>query len=176
MLNIRPFNPGEETAPLAELDTRFTTERIYRVRRCGLSFVLEEEPIDPPYRKHYPLAGLEAELATMDQILVAELGRKVVGFTALKFEAWNRQVVVHHLYVAPPHRGCGAGRRLLDEALEFARMAGARGLWLETQNTNYPAIRFYLRTGFRLCGLDDSLYDPAGQGQGEVGLFFARDL
>lgn len=171
---IRPLGPGEATAPLAELDTSFTTDRIYRVRRTALSFALEEEPVDPPYRKHYPLPGLEAELATMDQVFVAEEGGAVVGFTALKYEEWNRQVVVHHLYVAPPQRGGGGGRRLLDEALEFARMAGARGLWLETQNTNYPAIQFYRRTGFRLCGLDDSLYDPDGPGDGEVGLFFTR--
>ena len=55
-------------------------------------------------------------------------------------------------------------------------IAGARCLWLETQNTNYPAIQFYQHVGFRLCGLDESLYDPAGPGRNEIALFFVREL
>lgn len=176
MLNIRPFKPGEDLTSLAAFDTSFVTDRIYRVQRSALSFGLEEVVVDPPFRKTYPLAGLAAELGNMDQVLAAELGQELVGFTALKYESWNRRVVVCDLYVAPQHRGKGIGRKLLDEAAQFARLAGARCLWLETQNTNYPAIQFYRRVGFRLCGLDESLYDPQGLGRSEVGLFFVRDL
>jgi ribosomal protein S18 acetylase RimI-like enzyme len=45
-----------------------------------------------------------------------------------------------------------------------------RCLWLETENVNYPAIGFYRRAGFRLCGLDDILYRPGDPGllPGEV--------
>ena len=59
-------------------------------------------------------------------------------------------------------RGVGIGRALLQAIEPIARAAGALRLWLETQNVNYPAIRFYRRQGFRLVGLDESLYDPAG--------------
>jgi len=43
---------------------------------------------------------------------------------------------------------------------------------------NYPAIQFYRRLGFRLCGLDETLYRPDDSASvpGEVALFFARDL
>jgi ribosomal protein S18 acetylase RimI-like enzyme len=47
---------------------------------------------------------------------------------------------------------------------------------VETQNTNYPAIQFYQRYGFKLCGLDERLYDPATQSIEETALFFALDL
>ena len=176
MLNIRPFTPGEELAPLAAFDTSFVTDRIYRVRRTPLSFALEEEPVDPPFRKTYTIDDLGAELKDMDQILVSELGRELIGFTGVKYESWNRRMTVGHLYVAPQHRKRGIGRGLIEGAVEYARRTEARCLWLETQNTNYPAIRFYLRAGFRLCGLDESLYDPQGPGRGEVAVFFARDL
>jgi ribosomal protein S18 acetylase RimI-like enzyme len=44
---------------------------------------------------------------------------------------------------------------------ERARREPATGcLWLETQNVNYPAVQFYRRMGFRLCGLDETLYRP----------------
>lgn len=163
-------------APLAAFDTSFVTDRIYRVQRSALSFGLEEVVVDPPFRKTYPLADPGAELKDMDQLLIAELGQELAGLVGVKYEAWNRRMGVGHLYVAPPHRGKGVGRGLIEAAVDYARGTESRCLWLETQNTNYPAVCFYLRTGFRLCGLDESLYDPQGLGRGEVGLFFVRDL
>jgi ribosomal protein S18 acetylase RimI-like enzyme len=80
------------------------------------------------------------------------------------------------LAVASP---AGSRRRLLDALDERARTSGARRLWLETQNVNYPAIQFYYRSGFRLCGLDDTLYDPESDptiGPDEVALFFTRPI
>ncbi|MBI2501905.1 MAG: GNAT family N-acetyltransferase [Candidatus Latescibacteria bacterium] len=176
MLTIRPFEPGEDLAPLAAFDTSFVTDRTYRVQRTAFSFALEEEPVNPPFRKTYIFDDLGAELKDLDQLLVAELGSELVGYTGVKYESWNRRMVVWHLYVASQHRKKGIGRGLIEGAVAYARKTEARCLWLETQNTNYPAVRFYLRAGFRLCGLDESLYDPRGPGRGEVGLFFARDL
>jgi len=48
----------------------------------------------------------------------------------------------------------------------------------ETQNVNYPAVQFYLRMGFRLCGLDETLYRPGDPHlmPDETALYFARDL
>jgi ribosomal protein S18 acetylase RimI-like enzyme len=57
-----------------------------------------------------------------------------------------------------------------------ARTAGTRCVWLETSTVAYPAIGFYRRMGFALCGLDLSLYDADGPAAGEVALFFARSL
>jgi len=68
------------------------------------------------------------------------------------------------------------GTRLLNLVDDFARDAGARCLWLETQNVNASAVRFYLGAGFALCGLDTSLYDPDGSAGGELALFFARPV
>ena len=78
--------------------------------------------------------------------------------------------------VAPQHRGGGLGRALLNAVVALAHSTGARCVWLETQNINYAAIQFYRRAGFRLCGLDESLYDPQSPVGGEVALFFVREL
>jgi ribosomal protein S18 acetylase RimI-like enzyme len=94
---------------------------------------------------------------------------------ATRYEAWNRRVVIWHLYVSGEYRRRGVGGRLLETALAAAREAGARTAWLETSNLNVPAVRAYERLGFVLCGLDTTLYDgtPA---EGEVALFFSRRL
>lgn len=100
----------------------------------------------------------------------------MVGFAATQYTGWNRRAVIWHLYVALDDRGRGVGTRLLSSVEAFARDAGARCLWLETQNVNHAAVRFYLRAGFTLCGLDMSLYDPQGPAGKEVALFFARPV
>jgi ribosomal protein S18 acetylase RimI-like enzyme len=106
---------------------------------------------------------------------VALSEERAVGVVSTEYQAWNRRAIIWHLYVSVGRRRLGIGRRLVETALAAAREAGARTAWLETNNLNVPGVRAYERLGFRLCGLDTSLYDgtPA---EGEVALFFCRSL
>jgi len=176
VLTLRSVRWPEDLPALTTFDTAFTTDRVYRVIQTEGSFVLKEESANPPLRKVYPLTNVAEELQKVDYRVVADLGGFIGGFAAAKYEAWNRRVVLWHLYVAPQHRGQGIGRTLLDAVMTFARSTAARCVWLETQNINYPAIQFYRRAGFRLCGLDASLYDPQGPSGEEIALFFVHDL
>ena len=112
------------------------------------------------------------ELATSTEAIVALREGTLVGVAALEYVAWNRRGVVSHLYVDRATRQQGIGRRLLRELHARANALHARCLWVETQNVNAPAIRFYESCGFVFCGLDTSLYDPEDLG-GETALFFA---
>lgn len=177
MLTLRRVRWPDDLALLAELDTSFTTDRIYRVVRDELSFRLVAESVDPPLQKEYgPIAGRDERLQELEIAVVAEQAGELAGFAAAEYEAWNRRMAIRHLYVAVSYRGIGVGRALLNELDAVGRAAGARCLWLETQNTNYPAIQFYQRMGFRLCGLDESFYDPARAAQNEIALFFVREV
>jgi ribosomal protein S18 acetylase RimI-like enzyme len=175
-VTVRPVRWSEDDALLAVLDTSFTTDRVYRVDRSRLGFTLVEQRIDPPLRKDYRRVTDDLGLREMDCVRVAQDGERLVGFAAAEYASWNRRLLVRHLYVASESRGSGVGRALLEQVEAFARSAGARCLWVETQNVNYPAVRFYQRAGFRLCGLDESLYDPAGPGGDDVALFFVREV
>lgn len=177
MFEPRPLRWPDDRGPLLALDTSFTTERVYRVERAGDSFALVEARAEPPLRKSYPLADEIDALAQMDWVRVVEgADGAIVGVAAVRVEKWNRRAVLQHLYVAPHRRGAGVGRALVAEALAEARRVGARCLWAETQTVNFDAVRFYLSAGFVWCGLDTSLYDPAEVGEGEVALFFSRDV
>ena len=68
------------------------------------------------------------------------------------------------IYLAADQRGGGQGRRLLEEALTFARAQGARKLVLQTSSKLDAALRLYERAGFvpaqnetRSCTCDVSL-------------------
>lgn len=72
---------------------------------------------------------------------------------------------LHDLRVAPEARGRGRGRELIRWAAERAREMNALRLVVETQDTNVPACRCYLASGFELArfqigaypGLDEAM-------------------
>jgi predicted N-acetyltransferase YhbS len=59
-------------------------------------------------------------------------------------------VELKRMYVLPEARGTGAGRRLLDEAISWARRVGAAEIWLETVPVQMvAAAAMYRSAGFR---------------------------
>jgi predicted N-acetyltransferase YhbS len=55
---------------------------------------------------------------------------------------------VRLLAVAPPARGSGAGRRLMEECIRRARASGATALTLHTTEMMHVAMQLYERMGF----------------------------
>jgi GNAT superfamily N-acetyltransferase len=58
-----------------------------------------------------------------------------------------------------PRRGTGTA--LLEAAIETARAASARRLWLVTTNDNLDALRFYQRRGLRIASVSPGAVDRA---------------
>ena len=159
-------------------DASFVTDRIYNVEVKDMRVEIAEQQLDAPLHKRYPMVHVVAELMSgtfAGTSLAAEEDGSIAGFSVMKYEAWNSRAHLNHLYIASAHQGRGLGRLFIEKAVAIARGHSARCLWLETQNVNYPAIQFYLKMGFRLCGFDDTLYEPADP-RGETALYFAMDL
>jgi ribosomal protein S18 acetylase RimI-like enzyme len=173
-IEIRPAELERDAPSIRALDTSFATEVIFEVQSDARGFRLVERPVDPPLLKSFPLEHVDGSQEWQNVWLAFDRG-EAVGVVATQNDGWNRRAKVWHLYVNPEHRRRGIARRLLETALAAAREAGARTAWLETSNLNVPGVRAYERLGFRLCGLDTSLYDgtPAER---EVALFLCRSL
>ena len=60
---------------------------------------------------------------------------------------------------------------LLQKAREWAKDQGARGIFLETQDINVPAMRLYEKNGFFLSGIDTMLYYNSPH-RGETAVFY----
>lgn len=172
-IRYRPLDLPRDRGRLEEMDLSYTTHRIYAVETMSLGFALVETVASPPVTKRYRVSWSELEAAPV--AIVAEREELVLGVMALNYQEWNHRAVISHLYVDRAARSCGIGTHLVRLAKREAEMRQARCVWVETQNINAAAIRFYQRNGFSLCGLDRALYDPS-EAPGESAVFFSFPL
>ena len=100
----------------------------------------------------------------------------LVGFIVAEPYHWNNSLAVWEFHVAGGRRRQGIGRRLMEAAVEKARVAGLRVIVCETQNTNATAIKAYRALGFRVEGIDISLYTNEDYPDRDVAVFMKRRL
>src|SRR5687767_3064826 len=87
--------------------------------------------------------------------LVATLGDQIVASTEMRTYSRSglRHMSVLGMSIAKPHRGKGLGDQLLRDLLHWARNEGSiRRIELFVFARNLPAIRLYLKHGFKFEG------------------------
>jgi ribosomal protein S18 acetylase RimI-like enzyme len=175
MIGLRDAQLPADADAILRIDTSFSTDAIYMVDRSSTGIALREIELALPLDKRFPLDELKNEIRKWDFAQVAIDDGHVCGFAAADYQAWNRRLILSHLYIDRPYRNRGIARSLVDSVAEYGLRGGALHLWLETSNLNVPGIRAYRRMGFELCGADTTLYlgTPAAD---EQALFFARPL
>jgi putative acetyltransferase len=87
-------------------------------------------------------------LARGGRIIFATVGDECVGCCAL-LRLKEDEFEIGKMAVTPACQGKGIGRKLLQAAIEIARAAGARRLYLETNHKLTPAMRVYEAAGFK---------------------------
>lgn len=160
---IRPY-VATDRGPVSVLDVVTQVSSIGIMGLTDGRFTWQESPLQAARTKHHDLASyLDETPRSWDEGFVAVVDGRVVGFAATSLSAWNGRLVLHHMYVDSAARGCGVGTALLHAALSSDGATDAQHVSLETQTDNVPAIRAYERMGFRVVGLDQTLYgDQAG--------------
>ena len=179
---VRPAVEDDLPA-LTQLDLSYPTDRVLALRRSGrapahtfaLRWQRREAAVEEVYAKP-TVDWLRAALARADLFLVAEVGGEMAGYVIILVPTWTDAGEITDLAVHRPLRRRGAGRALVDAALEFARSRGLRALWAEPRADNAEAIDFYLALGFRIAGFNDRMYSNSDDEAGRVTLLMYRDL
>jgi DNA-binding MarR family transcriptional regulator/GNAT superfamily N-acetyltransferase len=102
---------------------------------------------------------------------MAEREGEILGST-LVMDAGEGAAKLRLLYVEPRARRLGLGRRLVEEALRFARQAGYRRMTLWTNDVLAAARRIYETEGFRLVSSEPH----HSFGKDLVGEYWEREL
>jgi ribosomal protein S18 acetylase RimI-like enzyme len=117
------------------------------------------------------LAERYEELLRRGEMTILLAGKGPDGFAQLRFRPWvyssGRHAYLEELYVAPPRRGQGLGRRLLEAAIETARAEGATHMELGTGEDDVAARALYESAGFT---------NREGGPDGPAMLFYEREL
>ncbi|AVP98529.1 GNAT family N-acetyltransferase [Ahniella affigens] len=140
-----------EIIPFSEADR----QHFYRLNAEWLERYFYLEEID-----HRVLNNPESEiLDSGGTILYARLGSDIIGTCALKKDAPGTYELTK-MAVTERYQGLGAGRKLIDAAIETFRQLGGQTLFLETHSKLESAIQLYLRSGFVIqpTGKPDSHY------------------
>jgi putative acetyltransferase len=154
VIEIRPARP-EDAATLSALGTAVGREEGDWLLTSESWRSVGEERRYLRALKRYPDAA----------VYVAEDEGALVGRLSL---ARDPHPASHHvadlgLMVAATHRRRGIGRRLLEQAVAWARDAGVRKLELHVFPWNEPAIRLYETFGFEREGLRRDHYRRNGR-------------
>lgn len=174
-VNIRPLCLPDDVEALSHLNVASTADTVLNVAATATGFSFTETPVSLPLSKNHDfLADVTSADRQWADGFVACDGAHITGFAATGYWRWNRRQVLWHLYVDRAHRGRGIARGLVEHVLNLGRANGARQVWLETQNTNTPAVRAYQAMGFEIVGLDRTLYD--GDTAHETALYLAKPL
>jgi GNAT superfamily N-acetyltransferase len=123
---------------------------------CELLRLLFAQEAEFPSDRSLQSAGLREiiDFPERGQILVLREWGSPLGMINVLFTVstalGGRVAILEDLVVHPDHRGSGAGSKLLQAAIDFAKSVGCRRLTLLTDQTNISAQRFYKRHGFTL--------------------------
>lgn len=127
--------------------------------QTGTSRALKTRPISTPYTKDYDaLPGNHPsqwprQFPVADWTILAahDAGRQVGGAILVPEAEWVRDamsMLLWDLRVAPEFRRRGIGHALLAKVEAVALSRGRQNLYVETQDVNVGACRFYAHHGF----------------------------
>jgi len=125
----------------------------------------EQHDIEAFIAEHLSETRFGEYLADADrELLLAETGGEVVGYTMLVFGepadsgiaaavTARPTVELSKVYVLPGLHGSGASVTLLSATIEAARSRGVASVWLGVNQQNLRANRFYEKAGFAQVGV-----------------------
>ncbi len=128
---------------------------------------------EPAFDDPWDAAAMTSLLASPGvAALTAHEDATPIGFVMLRAIAGEAEILT--LAVLPGARRRGVGAALMRQAVETAKAAGARRLFLEAAEDNAAALALYASLGFQAVGRRAGYYRRPGRSV--AALILARDV
>ena len=172
---------------LGEIRADYLSDKCARVVRTGqdteVTFALQIDDLTEPFRsqglsivRQSDQEEIKHRMSGQALQLVAEKNGRLVALLDAEVESWRRVLKVWNLLVDEEHLRQGIGTELMQRARQFAAQNRCRAISVEAQATNWPALCFYMKMGFEVCGVDDHFYTNRDLERKEVALYLYREL
>lgn len=124
----------------------------------GINFSLTLNDFDNTFKQNLYL-DLNAEYLKEIHINVIEENEEVVGFIQMGYEEVNKMAVIMNIWVKDDKRRDGIAKKLMKSSKGYARFVHAKGVYMEVSSKNYPAVKFFLKNGFEITGINEMLHN-----------------
>lgn len=178
----------EGVGKLAPIASGYETNRVFQLSRQetaqGIQWSLMERELERTVYKVYDDGRGTSWLESYSDagppeslhFLGAERSGRIEGLATWTISSWNASLWLVDIRVRAECRGRGMGSALMDELVALCRKHGLRGIFVETQVQNYPAVCFYRRHGFKVAGFNDHLYTNHDVADQDVALYLFKEV
>ena len=168
---------------LKPIRSRFETDRVFRLERdqtgASVEWRLREERLAHAREKLYDSGRVDEWLPSYADVVrpdalrfvAAMVDGSALGLLTWQRVRWNDTLWLVDIRTEESARRLGIGTALIDHLKNVACREKVRGIAVETQITNYPAIRFYRKHCFEITGFNDHLYTNTDLSNQDVALF-----
>jgi len=150
MITLRPATPDD--IPLLQ-------NLAHTIWHLVFTSIITPEQTDLMLARMYATETLRKEMTTGVVWQILEEDHVPIGYTSYSMIAPG-ECKLHKLYLHPDHHGKGLGKRLMQEAVAYARAQGADTLVLMVNRANEKALRAYRAFGFRVAESSDREFAP----------------
>jgi ribosomal protein S18 acetylase RimI-like enzyme len=143
-----PASPSESPAAVTLRHDLRPGDLGYLVYLHGTVYA-REHGFDPTFEAYVagPLAAFVRTRSERDRLWIAERGDRIVGCIAVVGTS-AKEAQLRWFLVDPSARGLGLGKRLLREAVAFAKRCGYESIFLWTVSALTAAAHLYRSAGF----------------------------
>ena len=99
---------------------------------------------------------LESLTNPLSYHFVIEENNKIIGFVSSIFDGTNLEIL--NLVIQREEQSKGYGTKLLTALFEWVAPLGLMHIFLEVRKTNYKAISFYQKLGFKIIHVRKEYY------------------
>lgn len=178
MIEIKKLEPLTTNPTLNWGFNGYETDKIFAVSaiEIGSSFEFSLREKNQYYKKIWETNSDDInelhEIILQGNSFGAFENDELIGWAICDFREWNNSLFIENILIDEKYRGQSIGKLFIKNINRKARELQCRLVELETQNTNYPAIKFYQNAGFRFTGINTKLYKDST----ETALFMSFDI
>lgn len=123
----------------------------------------------------FPDENYDYDQMSRDTVFIGayENGRPI-GLAVVQ-DYWSKYMYLYDLKVNNSYRGKGVAKMLIEKSKEIALDKGYKGIYTIGQDNNLTACKFYIKSGFKIGGFDNHVYNGTSQ-HGKADIIFYLDF